>query len=701
MVLPFLFFIEPLFAQNKDTSTLFQQEFITDQLENISQTLDLNVDYSDLLDELTYYRKNPVSINDKDRIDDLEKIRLLNDIQVNNIKRYREKYGNILSKYELMYIDGFNKEVINRILPFITFGKPQKKQKLSLKQAFRYGRHQIFMRYAQQIEKSEGYKIPHDSALIHPGTCYLGPPFKAYTRYSFDYKNRIRIGLVMEKDAGEVFLKSSLPDTVKTVIGNKVTNIFDFYSAHLYLSDIGIIKKVVVGDYHLEFGQGLNIWSGLGFGKSAQGIYVKKYGNGIRPNTSVNENRYFRGAATTIGFKAFEITGFYSNNNADANIIETDTLEQPYITTIQETGLHRTVNELLAKNAINIQAYGGHLRYRYKTFEIGATAYHTKLNSPINPDDALYRKFAFTGDRETHYGADFSLVLNKVNFFGEFSLTQTKGYAVIAGMNAGFSDRFLFTLAYRNYSRDFHNFYALPFGATQNGSNEEGIYLGFMAFLTKTLSLSGYIDHYRFPWLRYRTDFPSIAGDYLFQLNITPSRKVAAYLKFRHKNFQESYNKDYDYTPVVNNIKQENFRFNITWKLSRTVIMKNRFEYIIYKPEHKDKSKGYLVYQDVLFRPVSFPLDLSFRYALFSTSSWDSRIYAYENDVLYAFSVPAYYGNGQRVYLVARYQINRHFTFWFRIARATWFDRNYMGSGADMVDTNHKTEIKVQMRIKL
>jgi len=315
-----LFSTNHVFAQTHDTTTVFQQEFITDRLEDLSQSLDMNVDYSDLLDELTYYRKNPIPINDKYQVDNLEKLRLLNDIQVNNIKRYRERNGDILSQYELMFIDGFNRTVIERILPFITFKKPQGKEKISLKQAFKYGRNQIFMRYAQQLEKSSGYKIPTDSAINYPGTAYLGPPFKIYTRYSFDYKNRIRLGLVMEKDAGEVFIKKSLPDTVINIVGNKVSNIFDFYSAHFYLADIGILKKVVAGDYHLEFGQGLNLWSGLGFGKSAQGIYVKKYGNGIRPNTSVNENRYFRGAAATIALKSFEITGFYSNNNVDANL---------------------------------------------------------------------------------------------------------------------------------------------------------------------------------------------------------------------------------------------------------------------------------------------------------------------------------------------------------------------------------------------
>ena len=689
-------------AQQPDTVVSNQTEFITDQIEDIASGTDLNLDYSDLIDDYNYYRQHPININDKDQMDELERLKLLNDIQVNNIKRYREWNNDIMSKYELLYIDGFNREIIQRLLPFVRFGSIQKQEKLKLIKVFKQGRHQMLLRYQQIMEQSEGFKVPADSAIYNSGTAYLGNPLKLYARYAFQYRQRIRFGFTLEKDAGEVWNKNSLPDTVRQLVGDKITNYFDFSSAHLYVSDLGIIKKIVVGDYHLEFGQGLNLWSGLAFGKSAQAIYVKKFGRGIRPNTSVNENRFFRGGAVTVQWKSIEATGFYSNNNIDANLAETDTLDQPVITTIQETGQHRTINELLDKDAINIQAYGGHLRFRHKTFEIGGTAYHSVLNNPMLPDDALYKKFSFTGKEETHYGIDFNWVLNKINLYGESSFTQTGGYAALAGLNAGLTDRFLFTITYRNYSRNFHNFYAYPFGATQNGSNEEGIYFGFLALLSKDWSLSGYVDYYRFPWLRFRSDFPSFGKDYLLQLNFTPSRRATMYLKYRHKLKQENLNDPYDYLAETNNILQDNLRFNLSWSLSHTIILKNRVEYVWYRdPAEGQPDNGYLIYQDVLWRPSKLPVSLTFRYALFSSHSWNSRIYAYENDVLYAFSVPAYYGSGQRIYLIAKITSGRNLSFWLRLSQSTWYDRNTISSGADEIAGNHKTEVKVQARIKL
>ena len=50
-------------AQNPDSLQPINIEFITDQLENIAQSSDINLDYSDLIDDYLYYSKNPININ--------------------------------------------------------------------------------------------------------------------------------------------------------------------------------------------------------------------------------------------------------------------------------------------------------------------------------------------------------------------------------------------------------------------------------------------------------------------------------------------------------------------------------------------------------------------------------------------------------------------------------------------------------------
>ena len=63
---------------------------------------------------------------------------------------------------------------------------------------------------------------------------YLGSPWKLYSRYRFRYRQNISVGVTMEKDEGEEFFRGSQPQG------------FDYYSAHLFLRNIGPVKAVAV-----------------------------------------------------------------------------------------------------------------------------------------------------------------------------------------------------------------------------------------------------------------------------------------------------------------------------------------------------------------------------------------------------------------------------------------------------------------------
>lgn len=687
-------------AQETDTLQPVNVEFITDQLENIAQSSDINLDYSDLIDDYLYYSKKPVNINGTD-VNILRDIYLINDIQLNNIKLYINQFGQLYSIYELTSINGFDEEAVKKLQPFIVTEPVTEAKKYSAKQLFSYGKHQLLLRASQILETREGFSLPPDSAITHPGSVYLGNPQHYYLRYSFNFKNKIRFGLTMDKDAGEVMFKGNLNDSLKNLIGQKSGNGYDFLSAFAYAEDISIIKKIVVGDYHLEFGQGLTLWSGLAFGKSAEAVQMKKFGRGIRPNTSANENRFFRGIATTIGWKRISFTPFYSSNNVDGNIVPLVYTEQDGVSSIIETGMHRTINELLDKNTINITAIGGHVDYQHKIFAAGITTYKTTLNKPLIISDELYKQFNFQGTEVTNYGADMALTLKNINFFGEFSGSSNGGLAGIAGINTFLDERFFLTMVYHNYGKEYQNLYSNPFAESSAIANEAGIYFGFKALAHKYFSISGYIDHYYFPWLKYRVSSPSTGRDYLTQINFNPSREVSAYIRYRFKNKQENYKEEYNYMPLISDIERHELRFLVSYNVSANIIFKNRIDMVIYKNSYSETERGYLIYQDIMYRPVRFPLEATFRYSLFATDGYNSRIYTYENDVLYAFSVPSYFNNGQRWYLMLKWKIIPRITMWLRYARTTYFNKSTIGSGNDIIDGNSKSEVKVEVKVRL
>lgn len=685
-------------TQESDSSLIINNEFISNQLENISASQDISLDFSDLLEDYAYYNKNPISINGEN-CHKLVELLLIDEIQYNNIQVYLSNYGSLQSKAELLAIDGFSKPEVERLLPFISFTSKKKKNKYKIKDVFKYGRHQLISRYSQIIEQAEAYDLPNDSALQHKGSVYLGNPQKYYSRYSFDFYKKVGFGFTVEKDAGELLSSSRLNDSLKSLVGEKVS-LIDFSSAYLYVSDIGIIKKLIVGDYHLEFGQGLTLWSGLSFGKSSDATMLKKYGRGLVKNSSVNENRFMRGAAISLGIKKIELTVFYSTNNIDANVTSIDSLENKEVSGVQESGNHRTINELLDRKVMNIRSLGGNISYKSNNFSLGYRIISNTFNLKFAIPNEIYKQYYFVGKNNLNMGLDFTYNLKNMRFFGEISANENYALAGIIGSNTFIGNRVVLSLLYRNYSKNYYNFFNSPISESSHSRNERAFYMGIKLMPIKNITIDAYADFFKFPWLKYGVSYPSQGAEYLVQINYNPLNNFGLYFRMKSEFKSENYKEEYKFLPQQACTKKYSFRINLTYSPIEFITLKSRFEAISYSKSDK-KERGYLLYQDINYKPINFPLSANLRFAIFSTDGWDSRIYAYENDVLYAFSIPAYYEKGQRFYFNIKYKLNRHLSFWFRLSRIVFDHKTSIGSGANKIDGNHKTEIKLQLKANL
>jgi hypothetical protein len=102
-----------------------------------------------------------------------------------------------------------------------------------------------------------------------------------------------------------------------------------------------------------------------------------------------------RGAAMTWRLGSFEITGFYSNKNRDANILLVDTLTQEVlaITSLQQTGLHRTPRELENKNGVGETFLGSNLTWKKSNLHVGLTGYYMELGADYQRNLSFYNQF--------------------------------------------------------------------------------------------------------------------------------------------------------------------------------------------------------------------------------------------------------------------------------------------------------------------
>jgi predicted porin len=88
------------------------------------------------------------------------------------------------------------------------------------------------------------------------------------------------------------------------------------------------------------------------------------------------------------------------------------------------------------------------------------------------------------------------------------------------------------------------------------------------------------------------------------------------------------------------------------------------------------------------------------RFAIFETSGFDTRVYAFENDVLYAYSVPAYQGKGIRFYVNGRYKLSRNTDLWIRYAMINYTNQETIGTGGDLIEGNKRSDIRLQLRFQ-
>lgn len=679
-----LFFQFSLKAQDKNEIIQSRIEFISEQLESES------IDLTDVIAQLSYYYDNPLNLNSADK-NDLQSMSLLTDVQVNDLLLHREIFGKFVSIYELQSLTYWDLETIRLVLPFVKVDDKLEQLHVSLKEMIKYGKFEAFLRFQTTQEQKEGYVDVPDSILNNSNSYYHGNPHRYYTRLRFSYRTNFSVGVTAEKDPGEEFFKGSQQ------------NGFDFYSAHAFYKGGKYLKSVALGDYQIQIGQGLNLWSGYAFNKSADVSNIKKSANPLKPYTSVDETRFMRGAAFELGFKKWSLTTFGSYKYIDGSII-TDSLieEQEFVSSINLTGFHRTNSEIARKNTLTEIIAGSNLRYNTRNLTFGFAAVYQGYNQAFNKDTLPYNQFDFRGKSTIGISGDYSYVLRNFNFFGELAYsTHSESLGVLQGVLIALDQRASLALLYRNYQRGYSTFYNAGFSEGSKTQNESGFYTGLRLALSKTFTLNSYVDMFKFPWMKYQVDAPTTGHEIMSQLSYKPSRSFEIYGRFRHQQREKNARTSDGTVTALEKVDQRNYRLNMSYKVSESITLKSRVEFVTINRPSSSPESGFILTQDLLFNPKNLPFDISLRYALFDTDSYDTRIYTYENNALYVFSVPSYYYQGSRAYILVRYTFFRKADLWVRYGRNVYANTTSLGSGAEEVLGNTKSDITVQLRIKL
>lgn len=675
----------------------FAQELIPTQTDGI--------DYQSVYDNLSQLHASPLDLNTVSR-DELSATYLLTERQLTNLLRYRSVHGNFLSIYELQIIPDLDLGTIRHLLPFVTVDTDRRPVFGKLRNPTD---HYLMIRTERVLERQKGFSPAEpDQADLQPRR-YQGSPQQLYLRYRYSRPRDFSFGLTLEQDAGEPFRWR----TATRQYG------VDYVSFHAQVQNRGRWRNISLGDYQIQVGQGLVLSGGFSLGKGTETVAgLRRPTLGARSYTALSEYGFLRGATATYAIHSgLLLTVLASRNRRDANVIGDQQAEDSQVSSLLTSGLHRTPSEQADRGSLLEQTIGAHLLYqttssrtrssvagmvrkrRNNSLQLGLTVLYSVFDRQIQKRDQPYNRFEFTGKRNTVAGLHGNYLWKNVNLFGEVarssgSDTYSGGWGAVGGAIASLTKRLDVSLSGRYYYRNFHSFYANAFGENTRNSNERGAYLGLRYVIYRKWTLGAFIDRFRFPWLKYQVDAPSSGFDYLVQAKWTPTKKSSIAGVYHEEHKEKNLPKS-DPKKVVETIRKS-YVLHADYSPLRGLSLKSRVQWGGFRYAGQPASHGLAIIQDATVDLGR--VSLSGRLAWFRTDDYDSRQYVYERDVLYAFSIPAYFDQGLRHYLLVQYGVSRRLDVWLRWGRTDYRGRDTVGSDLDEINKSHKTEVKAQAR---
>ena len=675
MLLLIIFSIQVV-AENRIAVT---KEAIADMLEQFSAESEVAFDYNSIYEELISISQNPINLNHTKR-EELERLAFLSDVQVESILAYLYQFGNIKTVYELQLIEGLDMTDIRRILPFIFVGEGgNENTKIYWTDVLKYGKQELLIRIDKGLEEKSGYLSEEEPSNQASTGNYLGNQFYTCTKYRFHYKDRIQCSFSAEKDAGEQFW-------------GDVHKGYDFYSATLQLNNIGRIKTIVIGDFRANFGQGLVLHPDLVMGKSSFALKVANRNSGLKKYSSTDENNFFRGGGFSYQFGKIELSAFYSNKWIDG-----DTVNGSF-PTWKKYGLHRTESEYRSKQTINQQLLGLNSTINFSELKLGFTLVHTALDQQLQSEKSTYNHFHFSGNHQTTAGLNYRIRLLNLNMFGEIGRTDKGAMASVNGVSFSPTSEVSLVALQRNYSPEYDSFYANAFSETSRVSNENGLYLAAEIRPFKQWKIVTAADSYTAPWPRFGMDAPSIGHSYFIQADYTAQRNLTMF--WRYKYDEKQTNDGLTDAKIATLVPT--YKSSLQYKLCYTVgnfRIKSICNVNFAQRNSEPITHGIIFAQDLSYSPISSTYSVDIRLQLFDAIHYENRFYSYEQDVLYAFSMPMVYGIGSRYYLNLRYNCNQSISVWFKIAQTVYADgRENHSTGNEMIVGNRKTDFRMLLK---
>ena len=612
------------------------------------------VDYEQLQTDLYALHDAPINLNNTSD-EELQQLYFLSPQQIDDILAYADRHP-FESLYELRMIASLADYEIRDLLPFVRIGTRPHEQNIYAREVFAYANHELITRIdARNIESFSG-----------------SDPMYIQARYRFDYQRRVTFGAQLRRPAGGGAQELQ-------------------YGAYIQLRDIAPhLHTVVGGNFQASFGQGLVLAPVFHTGKS---MYVQSVGQtreGLRYYSSA-DGEGLHGAGATLRWE------WNKKTRLDASVLYS----------------MRRANDSTWHHLV-----GANLTLRHNRLQLQLTAIENIWTDSIRPyRDAAYNQHYFRGRNQAVIGASARYNHGWFDAFAEFATAENYkrfeealnggainslnspawGFAVLAGSRFYPTSGVSLVALYRYYSPWFDNSLGYAFSETSRIGDENGGYFGFDITSWRNWRLLGYGDVFYFSGPKYGLpQSPTIGYDAMAEASyIRQDWRIGLRLRARKKG-ESTYSARAQFDWAQGG-----------WSL-RTTADANLQIFQSSNPQIQGGAPtppyGLSLAQDIAYDfsqlstlNTKLPLSLRLRLQGFDAREWANRIYLYEHDVLYAFSIPAVYGLGGRAYICLRWQIIPQLALYFRLSE-TVYARKW---AAEHNRSITRTDLHLLLRAKL
>ena len=616
----------------------------------------------DLLCEL---EQHPIDINRVTR-EQLEELPFLSAQQIEGIMEYLWRYGRMESLSELQMVRQLDYAQRRLLTYFIYIDESEadndRQKPPKAKDIMRYGHSELVASGRVPLYERKGDKDG-----------YMGPPYRHWLRYQFNYGDQVKAGIVGAQDAGEPFFKKQ----------NKWG--YDYYSLYLQLRNFGRIESMVVGNYRVSLGMGLVMNNNFSLGKVAMLQNLGRATYSVRAHSSRSAGA-LRGLAATVDMgKGLRLTAFASYMSADATLNKDGTAA-----TILDTDYHRTETEMNKKHNLQTLKAGGSLRYDEHGIHLGLNGIYTHLDRQLKPNTSvLFRRHYPQGNDFMNMSLDYGYAHHKVAFSGETAIDKSGHLATINTVSLQISDVASMMALQRFYSYAYSSLDAQSYSDGGKVQNESGIYLGLTWKPYPTLNITAYTDYAWFAWARYQVSQSSYSWDNLLQATLQKhSWLFSARYRLRLRQHDNT-----DKTALENRLEHRA-------RVSADYSMRQGFSCRLQTDGYQSNGdKGVMISSSMSLTHKWLRLNGGAGY--FHTNNYDSRLYLYEQGPLYTYSMTQFYGEGIRYWLMLRANIRKNLMLTLKGGVTNYFDRSTVGSGYQQVEGSSLADIDLQVRWKM